>query len=265
VRTSRDPKGRTALITGSTAGQGARIAEALAEAGANIILTGLGDASEIEAARDRLSKTHGVKVAYFNADLKNVDEIEELVKFGRREIGPIDILINNAVIRKGAPVEQYVPANWNDELAVNLSAAFHLIRLTVGEMRSRDWGRIINMSSTLGVFGTANRAGYVTTKTALLGLTRAIAMETVFTGVTCNAVCPSAMLGLNSEAQLQKMVDDGMSPEDAMRSFLAARKTVKFVETLPEIIVFLCSSAAREMNGISLSVDLGASAGRPAA
>jgi len=265
VPITRDPTGRTALISGSTAGQGAKIAEALAEAGANIILTGLGDAAEIEAQRERLSRTHGVKVAYFNADLKNVEEIEELVKFGRREIGPIEILINNAVIRKGAPVEDYVTANWNDELAVNLSAAFHLIRLTISDMRSRDWGRIINMSSTLGVFATANRAGYVTTKTALIGLTRAIAMETVFTGVTCNAVCPSAMLGLNSEAQLQQLMEGGLSREDAMTKFLAARKTTRFVESLPEIIVFLCSAAAREMNGVSMSVDLGASAGRPAA
>ncbi len=102
----------------------------------------------------------------------------------------MDILINNAVVRHVGSIEHFLIEEWNEGLAVNLSAAFHTIRLAVPRMKLNRWGRIINVSSIYGLRGAANRVGYVTSKTALIGLTRAVALETVAHGITCNAVCP---------------------------------------------------------------------------
>ena len=98
--------------------------------------------------------------------------------------------MNNAVVRHAAPVEAFGADKWDEGLAVNLSAAFHLIRLTMPMMQARRWGRILNVSSIYAFKGAPNRVAYVTTKTALLGLTRAVALEGVAHGITCNAVCP---------------------------------------------------------------------------
>ena len=93
--------------------------------------------------------------------------------------GGVDILVNNAVVRCAAPVEEFPVAAWDEGIAVNLSAAFHTIRLAMPGMRRRGWGRIINVSSIYGLIGAANRVNYVTSKTALIGMTRAVALETL--------------------------------------------------------------------------------------
>src|SRR6266849_6286541 len=107
--------------------------------------------------------------------------------------GGIDIVVNNAVVRHFARVEAFSVEHWNEALAVNLSAAFHTIRLALPGMRRRGWGRIVNISSIYGLIGTADRIDYVTTKAALLGMTRAVAMETVGSDITCNAICPGTL------------------------------------------------------------------------
>lgn len=108
--------------------------------------------------------------------------------------GAVDILVNNAVVRHFAPVDELAVESWNAALAVNLSAAFHTARLGLPAMRCRNWGRIVNMSSGYGFFAAAERVGYVTTKTALLGFTRAVAVETARYDVTCNTICTGTVL-----------------------------------------------------------------------
>ena len=107
-----------------------------------------------------------------------------------RAFGSVDILVNNAVVRHAAPIEAWSTAEWDEALAVNLSAAFHTIRLALPAMKRNNWGRIINVSSIYGLRGAGSRVGYITTKTALIGLTRAVALETAGLDITCNAVCP---------------------------------------------------------------------------
>ena len=108
-------------------------------------------------------------------------------------LAPIDILVNNAVVRHFAPVEAFAPEHWEEALAVNLSAPFHLIRLALPAMKKRGWGRIINMASIYSTRAVADRIDYVTTKTAILGMTRAVAIETATSGITCNALCPGTL------------------------------------------------------------------------
>src|SRR5690606_6603271 len=115
--------------------------------------------------------------------LRDVGQIEAMVSAARERFGAIDIVVNNAVIRHFAAVEDLTTGEWDEGLAVNVSAAFHLARLSLGEMKARGWGRIINLSSVYATIASANRIGYVTAKTALLGMTRAIAVETAQTGV----------------------------------------------------------------------------------
>jgi len=138
----------------------------------------------------RHSERAAVVVAACDLPWLDAPTIERLVATAVARFGSIDILVNNAVVRHFAPVEQLTPAEWEQSLAVNLSAPFHLVRLVLPMMRARSFGRIVNLSSYYGVRGAENRIGYVTTKTALIGMTLAIALEAGDMDITCNAICP---------------------------------------------------------------------------
>ena len=183
-------KGKWALVTGATAGLGLAVAESLAGAGANIVLH---DLVEPAQARDRLRTQFGVEVVSIAADLSQRAAIEAMMADLLGRIGAIDILVNNAVVRHFSPVENFPPERWDEALAVNLSAPFHLIRLALPAMKQRGWGRIINMASIYSTRAVADRIDYVTTKTAILGMTRAVAIETTTSGITCNALCPGTL------------------------------------------------------------------------
>ena len=124
---------------------------------------------------------------------RSLAEIERLVAASVARFGSIDIVVNNAVVRHFAPIEKLTPAQWEQSLAVNLSAPFHIARLVLPMMRARGWGRIFNLSSYYGSRGAEDRIGYVTTKTALIGMTRAIALEADDQDITCNAICPGTL------------------------------------------------------------------------
>lgn len=185
--------GKCTLITGSTQGLGLATARRFAAAGCHVVLNGFGDASEIEAIRASIEKQHSVRVLYCNADLAQPAEIERMLARATETFGAVDVLVNNAVVRHAAPIDEFPPGAWDLGLAVNLSAAFHTIRLALPAMRRRNWGRIVNVSSIYGLIGGVNRVNYVVSKTALIGLTRAVALETRSHDITCNAVCPGTV------------------------------------------------------------------------
>src|SRR3954453_14190691 len=185
--------GKSALVTGSTQGIGLAIATRLAAQGCNVMLNRWGDPHEIEPNRKRLQGTsRDIRVLYDGADLADAGQVARLVERTIAAFGGIDILVNNAVVRYFAPIEQFKPQDWDHALAVNLSSAFHTTRLALPGMRQRDFGRIVNMASIYGLRAVVNRVDYVTTKTAMIGFTRAVALETAGQNITCNAICPGA-------------------------------------------------------------------------
>jgi 3-hydroxybutyrate dehydrogenase len=257
--------GKSALITGSTGGIGFAIARMLATQGCNIMLNGFAPAETV-AARIAELQTLGVRAAHHAADLRHPGQIAELVADTGREFGGPDILVNNAVVRYFGAVENFAPEHWDEALAVNLSAPFHTIRLCLPAMKARNWGRIINMASIYGLFATVNRIDYITTKTALIGLTRAVALECARTGITCNALCPGTVLTPAIESRLaNEMQRDGTSRATAEEAFLAARQpSRRFVvdDNVAGLIAFLCSPHGMDINGAALPIDGAWTAGR---
>jgi 3-hydroxybutyrate dehydrogenase len=258
-------KGKTALVTGSTRGLGAAAAAAFAGAGCNVMLNGFGDAKAIERQRAALSEEHRVTVGYHGADLAKPAEIEALFKAAEGITGGVDILVNNAVIRHFASIDDFAPADWDRAIAVNLSAPFHLTRLALPGMRKRGWGRIINISSVLGIGARSGRVDYVTTKTALLGLTRATAAETRGErNVTCNAICPGSVLTPNTEIKIAELAKaEGLAPDAARREYLKRRKQpADFIQParIAELMLFLCRDESRDMTGGAIPIDSGRSA-----
>jgi 3-hydroxybutyrate dehydrogenase len=254
-------QGKCALITGSTQGLGLAAAKRFAAAGCNIVLNGFGDERQIASIRAEIEKTHGVRTMYSAANLAHVLEIEQMIGTAARTFGAIDILVNNAVARYVAPVEQFPVGEWDLGIAVNISAAFHTIRLTLPAMRQRNWGRIINVSSIYGLIATVNRLSYVTSKTALIGMTRAVALETRDQNITCNAVCPGTV---ETPVHIQRIEDmmknDSLSREEAERRFLANKQPGgRFItaEDVAGMILFLCGPESRDITGAALPIDGG--------
>ena len=257
--------GKRALITGSTQGLGLVTANRLAADGCDVVIHGLDEGAALEAIRAGVERDHGVRAISSGADLRDPAAIASLISAALSSLGGIDILVNNAVARHSAPVEEFTPDAWNDALAVNLSAAFHITRLVVPGMKQRGWGRIINVSSIYGLRGATNRVGYVTTKTALIGLTRAVAMETAKEGITCNAVCPGTSASpVHEEAIAQMIANEGLTPVAAEMRFLAGKQpTGRLVsaEGVAGLIAFRCTEAAADITGAAIPIDAGWSAG----
>jgi 3-hydroxybutyrate dehydrogenase len=250
--------GKWALVSGAAAGLGSTVAESLAGAGANIVQHDLRAPKE---AADRLKARFGVEAIAIGADLSKPPAIAAMMAEVLGRCGAIDILVNNAVVRHFAAVEDFPPDEWDRALAVNLSAPFHLIRLALPAMKRKGWGRIINMASIYSTRAVEDRIDYVTTKTAILGVTRVVALETARTGITCNAVAPGA---LPTPAILGKIASlaasAGESSEEVTAKYLAERHpSGRFValEAIGALVVFLCSEAARDITGASLPVDGG--------
>jgi 3-hydroxybutyrate dehydrogenase len=251
-------KGKWALVTGATSGLGLAVAESLAGAGANIVLH---DLVEPTQSSDRLRSRFDVDTVSIGADLSQRLSIETMMADLLGRLGAIDILVNNAVVRHFAPVEDFAPERWEEALAVNLSAPFHLIRLALPAMKRRGWGRIINMASIYATRAVADRIDYVTTKTAILGMTRAVAIETTTSGITCNALCPGTLPTPAIQEKIASIAaGEGRTIDESTRNYLAARQpTGRFVamEGVAALVVFLSSPAARDITGATLPIDGG--------
>lgn len=253
--------GRTALVTGSTAGLGLELALALATAGCNVLLHGLEPVQTMQSLCDERSDSLGVTIRYALADISNLGGVEKLVAAATEHWGGVDILVNNAVVRHFAPIVDFPVAQWEAALAVNLSAAFHAIRLLLPGMRARNFGRIFNMTSVYGVRGAPNRVDYAATKSALLGLTRTVALENLRYNITCHSVVPGSVLTPGTEARISRMqTEDGLSREHAERMFLEGKQPGgEFIpaQHVADLLVYLCGPHARSMTGAILPVEGG--------
>jgi len=252
-------KGRTVLVTGSTGGIGEAFARAFAGAGCNVMMNGFGDAAAIEALRAGIAAEHGVEVAHHPADVGRREEVEDLVAQTQKRFGTLDIVVNNAVVRHFSPVESFPVEGWERALAVNLSAAFHTIRLALPGMKARNWGRIINMASIHSTKVVRDRIDYMTTKHAIVGLTKSVALECAATAVTCNALAPGWVLTPNTERTIERtMAERGLSRDAAFEQLMAVRQPSRRAILPAEVAalgVFLCSDAAANISGASVPID----------
>jgi 3-hydroxybutyrate dehydrogenase len=254
-------KGKTAIVTGSTSGIGLGIARALGAAGAKLMLNGFGDAAQIEALRAGLAKEFGVKVAYSGADISKPAQIQEMVRKATQELGSVDILVNNAGIQHTSPVDEFPEDRWDAVIAINLSSNFHAIKAVLPQMKSRNWGRIVNIASVHGLVASVQKSAYVAAKHGIVGLTKVVALETATTGVTCNAICPGWVL----TPLVQKQIDaraarDDLDNDAARRSLVGEKQpSMDFVTTeqLGAMAVFLCSPAGDQIRGVAYNMDGG--------
>jgi len=254
-------KGKCAVITGSTSGIGLGIAEGFAKEGLNLVINGFGDAAEIETIRSGLEQKHGVKVIYDGADMSKPEQIEAMMKNAASVFGGVDILVNNAGIQNVAPVEEFPVAKWDAIIAINLSSAFHTTRCAVPYMKSKKWGRIINVASAHALVASPFKSAYVASKHGILGFTKTVALELAEFGTTVNCICPGYVLTPLVEKQIPDTAKArGITEEEVIKNvLLAAQPTKRFVTTeeLAGTALFLCSDAAASITGTSIAVEGG--------
>ena len=254
-------KGKTALITGSTSGIGLGIAHAFAQGGAHLVINGFGEPGEIETLRARLMAAHGVEVIHSRADMSRSDEIESMMAMAAARFGGVDILVNNAGIQYVAPIDDFPPARWDAIIAINLSAAFHTTRAALGHMKSRGWGRVINIASAHALVASPFKSAYVAAKHGIAGLTKAVALEVAEQGITVNAVCPGYVLTPLVEKQIPATAKArGITEEQVRRDvLLASQPTKKFVtvDQVAGLVRFLCGADADSITGAVLPIEGG--------
>jgi 3-hydroxybutyrate dehydrogenase len=253
--------GKVALVTGSTSGIGLGIATAMAAAGADIVLNGLGQARDIEGLTASLADAHGVRVRFDSADMSKPAQVAAMIADAQSALGSVDILINNAGIQHTAPVDAFPDDRWDAIIAINLSSAFHAIKAALPGMRQRGWGRIINIASAHGLVASAFKAGYVAAKHGLVGLTKVVAIEAANTGVTCNAICPGWVLTPLVQKQIDaKAAAEGIAIEESATAMLREKQPMlrfSTPESLAALALFLCSDGAATMTGVALPMDGG--------
>lgn len=250
---------RTAIVTGSTSGIGLGIAHALAKAGANVVLNGLGTAADNKTAIDAV-KAHGTKVTFDAADMLRHNQIADMVAKAEAEFGAVDILVNNAGIQHVAPIETFPIEKWDAIIAINLTSSFHSIRAALPGMRKRNWGRIVNICSAHSLTASPHKAAYVAAKHGLAGLTKVVALEAAEQNITCNAVSPGFVWTPLVERQLPDIAKaEGITVEEAKRKVLERQPSRRFasVDEVGALAAFLASEPAGAITGANYSIDGG--------
>lgn len=253
--------GKSAVVTGSTSGIGLGVAKALAAHGCNLTLNGFGDAQEITKLQKDIASEFNVKVRYSPADMTKPQQIREMVSETQKEFGSLDILVNNAGIQHISSIEQFPEEAWDRVMAINLDAVYHATKAVIPGMKSNGYGRIINIASVHGHVASVNKSAYIATKHAVIGFTKATALELAGTGVTSTAVCPGWVLTPLVQKQIDLRAEQNKQTNAEARISLLSEKqpSKEFVtpEDLGNTIVFLSSPFAGQLTGTSVVLDGG--------
>jgi NAD(P)-dependent dehydrogenase (short-subunit alcohol dehydrogenase family) len=238
--------GKVALVTGGARGLGLTMATALAEAGADVALSGrsIGPGEEAAAATGRRARA-------FAADVTSNADIERLAASVESALGPIDILINNAGVNIRGTVDQLSEADWDSVIDTNLKGPFLCARAIGPGMVTRGWGRVVNLGSILGAVALGGRAPYASSKAGVINLTRVLALEWAGTGVTANAICPGPFA---TEMNLP-LLNDPVKYQDFVRRIPMGRWGE--LDEITGAVVYLSSPASSFVTGASLFVDGG--------
>lgn len=252
-----DLSGKTAIITGSNSGIGLGVARELARAGADVVLNSFTDRPEDHALAASLSAEFGVSARYIAADMSKGTDCRALIA----QAGVCDILINNAGIQHVAPIPEFPIEKWDAIIAINLTSAFHTTAAALPLMRAAGWGRVINIASAHGLTASPFKSAYVAAKHGIVGLTKVTALETAEEAITANAICPGYVLTPLVEAQIpDQMKTHNMDRDRVVREVMLARQPSRDFATVEQMggtAVFLCSNAAAQITGTTISVDGG--------
>jgi len=245
-----------AVITGGGRGIGAAIAEALARLGASVSLIGR-NAETLQVTADRLAKDYGVKVASASADVADEAAVQKAISTVRDVLGAPTVLVNNAGVAVSAPFLKSNAAFWRNVLDIDLMGSVYCTQAVLPAMLESKWGRIINMASTAGVTGYAYVTTYCAAKHGMIGLTRALAMETARTGVTVNAVCPGYTdTEMTSQTIANITKKTGRSREEALASLVTHNPQGRLIQPseVADAVVWLCGDNAASVTGQSIAV-----------
>jgi len=243
-------EGRRALVTGGGTGLGRVIAQALGEAGADVAIASR-TLSTCEKAAGEIAAATGRRALAFAADVAVGEEVKRLVAEVEKGLGPIDILVNNAGINIRGAAEELAEADWDAVIATNLKAPFLCARAVGPGMRSRGWGRVINLGSILGAVALPGRAPYASSKAGVLSLTRVLALEWAPHGVTVNAICP----GPFATEMNRQLLSDPVKYKAFVEKIPMGRWGE--LQEITGAAVFLASDAASFVTGSALFVDGG--------
>ena len=239
---------KTVLVTGGSRGIGRAIALAMAEEGANVAVLFAGNRAAADQTAAEIADK-GVKVAVYQCDVASCEETENTVKAILEEFGQVDILVNNAGIVRDGLLLRMKEEDFDAVLNTNLKGAYHMIRHLYSHMMRRKSGRIINISSVVGLMGNAAQANYAAAKAGLVGLTKSTAKELANRGVTCNAIAPGYIQSDMTDALPEKA-------KEAISSQIPMKHT-GLPQDVANLAVFLAGPGASYITGEVIRVDGG--------
>lgn len=245
-----DLTGRTAIITGGSKGLGSAMAEGLASAGADLLLISRNQ-EEVEETAARIQSDYGNRVIGIKTDVTNADQVATMTDRAMTEFGKIDILINNAGINTRGPIDGLTLEEFQEVQNVNVTGPWLCTKAVVPHMKQEKYGRIVNLASTLGLVGMANRTPYTSSKGAMVQMTRALGIELCEFGITCNAICPGPFL---------TPMNEPFAETEEIKKFIVGAVAMNRWARMEEIqgaAIFLASDASSYMTGSMVTVDGG--------